>query len=190
MKTNSSTVALLLIAVSVAVYIGVVTPLSASLLKVRKALSDAEVRLNGVELAISQRTDVEKRVAEVEKANEARRSTWLSPMLNSYGMRVKSLLDAAATESGLVNVEYAEGEFRALPMPKEHSPDRRTARRSVHVRASADYAAAVSFLLRAEKEQPLMALQALSITAPKVGGPERQDVEMVLEWPCEGMVIK
>jgi len=190
MKSNSSAIALLLIGISIAIYIGVIAPVSDSLIKSRKELLDAQVRLNSIELAIAQRSDVEKRVAQAEKKNEANRATWLAPMLNSYGMRVKSLLDAAATESGLVNVEYGEGGVRALPVPQECLPERRTARRSVRIRAAADYAAVASFLMRAEKEQPLMTLQALSIVSGKNGNAELQDIEMVLEWPCEGMVIK
>ena len=47
---------------------------------------------------------------------------------------------------------------------------------------------AISFLMRVEKELPLVALQSMNITAdPK---PDRQKIEMVFEWPAKGATTK
>jgi len=190
MKTNPSAVALLLLVLSIVAYVGVVTPMSGALLKERTKLSDEEIKLAAVEMTITQHSDIKERIVRLEKENEENRSTLMSPMLNSFGMRAKSLIDAQAVESGLLNVEYGEGAFRALPVPKERIPQNRTARQTVMVKAEGDYAAIVSFLLRIEKELPLMTVQSLSIKPPKTGSPDRQEMELALEWPCEGKVIK
>jgi len=190
MKANPTLIALLLLILSISAYVGVVTPMSGALLKARTELTDESLRLGAVEMTITQHSDVKDRIARLEKENELHRSTLLSPMLNSFGMRAKSLIDDLATESGLMNVEYGEGAFRALPLPKERIPQNRTARQTVKIKATADYAAIASFLLRIEKELPLVALQSLTIMPPKSGSPDLQEMEMALEWPCEGRVIK
>jgi len=188
MKSNSSVIALALLVLSVVLYVGGLKPMSSALLKTRSELTDEEIRLSSVELTNNQREDVKARAAALEKDNERRRATLLSPLLNSYAMRVKSLVDAMAAESGLVNVEYEEGALIALPVPKERLPNNRTARRSVRIKALADYAAAVSFIMRIEKELPLLTVQSVTIQPSK--GPDRQEVAVVLEWPVKGEVIR
>jgi len=190
MKSNSSAISLALLGLAAVVYLGVINPMSASLLKTRAQLTDEESRLAMIDMGNNQREDVKGRIAELAKTNEAMRATLIAPLLNSYAMSVKALVDTMATEAGLVNVEYNEGSLLALPVPKERTPENRTARRSVRIKAQADYAAAVSFLLRAEKELPLMTVQSFTVTVPKGSGPDRQDVEIVLEWPGKGEVIK
>jgi len=188
MKTNPSAIALILLGLAVVVYLGVISPLSGSLLKARATLTEERSHLTNVELTIAQRESFRERIAQLEKTNATSRAAWLTPMLNSYGMRAKSLLDNIATESGLTNVEYNEGKFRALPLPNGRLPVQRTARMSIRLKAVADYAAIVSFLLRAEKELPLMAVQAIAIQPTQ--NADLQSVEADLEWPCEGKVIR
>jgi len=190
MKSNSSAISLALLGLSVVVYLGVINPMAASLLKTRTQLTDEEIRLSTVEIGNNQREDVKERIFELTKTNETTRATLIAPLLNSYAMSVKALVDTIATEAGLVNVEYNEGRLLALPVPKERLPENRTARRSVRIKAQADYAAAVSFVLRAEKELPLMTVQSFTVTMPQNARPEMQDVEIVLEWPGKGEVIK
>lgn len=192
MKTSPQLVALLLFLTAIALYVAAVGPLSTALTKARAELANDQTRLSTMQMDISMQPEIKKRIAELEAKNERHRAEWIAPMLNSYAMRAKSFLDAAATESGLANVEYNEGAFRALPVPKILLPDQRTARRSVRVKAMADYAAAASFLMRAERDLPALCLQSLTIEQARVSGAsaDRQEVEMVFEWPCEGEVIK
>jgi len=190
MKSNSSAISLALLGLAVVVYLGVINPMSASLFKTRTQLTDEESRLATIDMGNSQREDVKGRIAELTKTNEALRATLIAPLLNSYAMSVKSLVDTMATEAGLVNVEYNEGTLLALPVPKERIPENRTARRSVRIKAQADYAAAVSFLLRAEKELPLMTVQSFTVKTPQSASHNVQDVEIVLEWPGKGEVIR
>jgi len=58
------------------------------------------------------------------------------------------------------------------------------------VKARGDYAAIASFVLRAERDLPMMTVQSVSITPGKNDDQDLQCAELILEWPCEGEVIK
>ena len=47
---------------------------------------------------------------------------------------------------------------------------------------------AISFLLRVEKEHPLITLQSFVLSTTT--DPERQQIEMVFEWPAKGVQQK
>lgn len=190
MKSNATAVALALLAVSVLLYMGVITPLSQSLLKARNKLTDAESNLAATEMNIRQSEEIKGRVQVLEKQSATNRATCLVPVLNSYAMRVKALVDTMASEAGLEDVEYIEGDLIELPLPKELAPALRTARRTVRIKATADYAAAISFLLRVEKDMPVATLQSLAIHPSKALKTEQQDVEFIFEWPVKDEVTK
>ena len=107
----------------------------------------------------------------------------LVPLLESYAMRAKSLLDPLALGAGLDDVTYSDEPFRALPLPTP-KPRQLHTRVAVKLTATGSYQQAVSFILRLEKEMPLVSLQQLDITARST--PETQSVSMVLEWPAKG----
>jgi len=189
MKSNPSTIALGLLGAAIALYALAVQPCSKALVTARAKLAELTSRQVAMEMDVANKASLEKRIALLEKATAANRAALISPMLNSYAMRAKSFLDAFAREAGLVNVEYHEGGMRTLPVPGAQLPLHRTARRSVKITATGDYAAAISFILRAEKELPLMAMQALKVT-PQKDDPVAQSIELTVEWPVEGEVIK
>lgn len=189
MKSNPYSICLLILAGAVVLYMFVVRSVSSSLTKTRSTLSETQIRLDTIEMNISQKSNMCERIGVLDGENKVLRAVWLTPLLNSYAMRAKALVDVIAAEAGLLNVEYVEGEQRALPAPKGPMPANRTARRSVTLHAMADYAAIASFLLRLEKELPQVTLQSLNIQQ-KPGITDRQDVEIVLEWPGKGEVIK
>jgi len=192
MKTNPLLVALLLVLAAIALYVAVVSPLSDSLFKARENLAKDEANLAAMRSDVMLQPSLKTRIAELEATNRINRACRITPMLNSYPMRVKSLLDAMAVESGFTNIEYSEGTFRALPVPKTQLPEMRTARRSVRVKALADYAALVSLLLRIERDLPTVCLQSFSVSPVRTpnASADLQEVNLVLEWPCEGEVIK
>ena len=76
---------------------------------------------------------------------------------------------------------------RALPLPRP-MPVQLHARRPVRITARGSYMAAISFLMRVEKEHPLVALQSLAISSS--GDPESQLISMVFEWPSKGRKSK
>jgi len=190
MKYDPAVISIGLFVGAIALYSAAVTPMSKALTKMRAQLVNASSRLDTIEMDIRLRKDTEKRVAELERQMNAARGEWISPMLDSYPMRAKAFLDTMAREAGLVSVEYSEGSFRALPVPNNRLPETRTGRHTVRLRAHGDYAAVASFILRAEAELPYMTVQALKIQQTQSGSPDRQELDLLLEWPCEGKVIK
>ena len=72
---------------------------------------------------------------------------------------------------------------RALPVPRP-VPNQLHARRPIRVTAQGSYMGAISFLLRVEKEHPLVTLQSFALSTTQ--DPERQQIEMVFEWPAKG----
>ena len=93
-------------------------------------------------------------------------------------------LAAIATVIYLFCVQPCSDEpFRALPLPNP-MPRQLHTRVAVKLTATGSYQQAVSFLLRLEKEMPLVSLQKLDITARST--PESQSITMVLEWPAKG----
>jgi len=191
MKANPPLVALFIFLTTIAVYVAGISPLSSALNRARASLAADEARLSVMQTEVTMKQGLQDRIRELEKANRANRDALLVPMLNSHAMRGKSFLDAIAVESGLVGMEYTEGTFRALPVPKVQLPERRTARRSVRVHARGDYAAAASFLMRVERDLPTVCLQSLSIAPIQQNAtPDMQEINMAFEWPCEGEVIK
>ena len=111
----------------------------------------------------------------------------LEPLLGNYAMRARSILDPMAADAGLSNRDYSESATMALPLPRP-TPKQLHLRRPIRVTARGSYMGAISFLMRVEKELPLVALQSMNITAdPK---PDRQKIEMVFEWPAKGATTK
>lgn len=124
-----------------------------------------------------------KQLEELDAEQEPFQKAFLTPLLESFAMRAKSLLDPLVLGAGLNDAEYADVPFRALPLPKP-IPRQLHTRACVRLSATGSYQNFVSFLLRLEKEFPLVSVQALSMTARRE--PENQNLTLVLEWPAKG----
>ena len=111
----------------------------------------------------------------------------LEPLLGSYAMRAKSILEPLAFDAGLSNLDYAEATTRALPLPRP-APKQLHMRRPIRITARGSYMGAISFLMRVEKEHPLVTLQSMNITTNP--DPDQQRIEMVFEWPAKGAKTK
>ena len=122
-------------------------------------------------------------LAEIDEAQKPYLDALLTPLLESWAMRAKSLLDPIAADVGLNIVDYSEQPVRALPLPTP-PPRQLFARHPIRVVCRGSYAEIASFVLRVEKLLPHVALQALQIKVQKE--PEEQAAELVLEWPAKG----
>ena len=85
--------------------------------------------------------------------------------------------------AGLEELQYSDEPFRALPLTKP-MPRQLHTRAVVKVSAQGSYQEAVSFLLRLEKDFPLVSLQRFDVSAQT--SPAKQSVTFVLEWPAKG----
>lgn len=170
--------------VAVVLYLFAVQPCQDSLVKARAELErlDSQNRVTERDLKDSPR--VKSMIAEAEAARTPFLDALLTPLLESWAMRAKSMLDPLATDVGLKIVDYAELPVRALPLPKP-VPQQLYARRPISVSCRGSYAEIASFVLRVEKLLPLVSLEAITIKAQN-GSPDVQTATIVFEWPVKG----
>lgn len=170
-------------AIAGAIYLFAIEPAEAKLRSARAQLEDATTRHDIMKRAIMEDATTRARLQACETNMAAYAEAMMVPLLESTAMRAKSVLDPLAQGAGLHEIEYGEMPVRALPVPKR-LPAQLHARCPIRVIARGSYQAAVSFLLRVEKEFPLVILEAFSITAQN--DPAQQKAEFVFEWPIKG----
>lgn len=170
--------------VAAALYLFCVAPCSDSLARLRREYDELQFQLHGVQRDLRGSKDVDSRLKVLGDGFGPYDAGLLKPLLGSWAMRAKSLLDPLAEGVGLRGVDYAELPKRALPVTKP-AAERLYARRPIRMTCSGGYAAIVSFLLRVERDFPLVSLQALRIAAQREAAGD-QRAELILEWPVEG----
>lgn len=170
--------------VAAALYLLCVVPCADSLARMRREHDDLQFQLHGVLRDLRGSKDVDSRLKALGDGFGLYDAALLKPLLGSWAMRAKSLLDPLAEGVGLKGVDYAELPTRALPVTKP-TAERLYARRPIRMTCSGGYAAIVSFLLRVERDFPLVSLQALRIASQREATGDQQ-AELILEWPVEG----
>jgi len=135
---------------------------------------------------IRDRADVERKLAAVNDELDRFAKLHLEPLLESYAMRAKGLVDGLAVQAGLTDVSYVECSPLALPvLPGAPLPAALHCRRLVKVSCQGDYAAIVSFILMVEEGLPHVVVSGLRIESSG-NGPEVLAAEVLLEWPAKG----
>ena len=180
---RSFVVTMVLGAAAAGIYMFAVQPAEEALAKARRENDEHSSRLQMVNANLRGMKENKERLEKLDAALKPFRDEMLEPLLGSCAMRAKSILEPLALGAGLSGMDYADMPPRALPVPRP-TPLRLHVRQPVRFTAQGSYMAAISFLMRLEKEHPLVALQAMSVSA--TADPERQNVEMVLEWPAKG----
>ena len=170
-------------AAAACIYLFAVEPSEADLVRAKKELEEVRTRHEIMMHNLSDADKVKERLEKINAGLDEFRAAILQPSLESYAMGAKKLLDPLAAGAGLSETEYEELPLVALPVPKR-LPVQLFARRPIRLVCRGSYQAAVSFLLRVEKEFPLVTLQAMNITAQT--DPHAQRVEFVFEWPARG----
>lgn len=184
---RSFLVTLTLVVVSVVLYLFAVQPAGITLAHVQTQLADLknqEARMNS---DLKNSGNVKRMLAELHETLKPFDEAMLTPLLESYAMRAKSILDPLVIGAGLLGADYADEPFRALPVPKP-LPRQLHTRAAIRLSARGSYQALVSFLMRLEKEMPLVSVQALDITAQMT--PTEQAITLVLEWPTKGALTR
>ena len=111
----------------------------------------------------------------------------IEPLLESTAMRAKAFADPLAAGCGLVGMEYEQSSPIALPILGTASREQYV-RCPIKMTCRGSYQAAISFVRCIEKRFPLVALEALTITAGN--DPDLQHVSVVLEWPMKKGAVK
>ena len=171
-------------AVACALYLFCLKPCETQLAEARRTLGELQTRQAQINSDLKGAGTVKKDLADLEAALAPYRAAMLVPLLESYAMRAKTILEPLALGAGLEDVQYAEEPFRALPLPKPTMPRQLHTRAAIKVTARGSCQQAVSFLLRLEKEQPLVSLQQFEVATQST--PDAQAVSFVLEWPAKG----
>jgi len=173
----------MILAGAAVIYLFAVQPAQMSNSKARRELAALTDQRRVMERDLKDSARVKGMLAEIDIKQKPYLDALLTPLLESWAMRAKSLLDPIAADVGLTIVDYSEQPVRALPLPVP-PPRQLFARHPIRVIARGSYAEIASFLLRVEKLLPHVALQALQIKAQK--DPEAQSAEFVFEWPAKG----
>ena len=180
--------ALVFAGIAVGLYLFVVGPANETLARANKERGEIEEQLRRDGMDLKGAEQVQKRLDELTTLLAPYREALLTPVLESYAMAAKSVLEPLAKDANLDGLAYAEEPVRALPLSKPQ-PKQLYARKPIRVTCTGTYMDIVSFLLRVEKELPLVALQSWSI-AGAGANPDRQAAVLVFEWPVKGVLSK
>ena len=170
-------------AVAVVLYMFCVEPSQTALQKAKTDLSGLQDKQAQMVRDLKGAGQVKERLEAIQSQRQDYLTGLLHPMLESYAMRAKSLLDPLAEDVGLSVSDYTELPVRRLPLPKPQSPQL-YARKPIRLTCTGSYATIVSFLLRVEEKLPLVSLEAFSLKTQK--DPDNQSATIVLEWPIKG----
>ena len=170
-----------------AIYFLAVEPAIASLSRERTRLEELKENQRRMTADLNSAGTVQKTLEELETEMKPFAAAELKPLLGSYAMRAKSLLDPLISGAGLADVEFSEEATRKLPTPLP-MPRQLHARAGVRITAKGSYQAIASFLLMIEKNLPLVSLQSLQILSQQ--NPTKQTVTMILEWPTKGALTR
>ena len=170
-----------------AIYFLAVEPAVASLSRERTRLEELKESQRRMTADLNSAGTVQKTLEELETEMKPFAAAELKPLLGSYAMRAKSLLDPLISGAGLTDVEFSEEPTRKLPTPLP-MPRQLHARAAVRITARGSYQAIASFLLMLEKNLPLVSLQSLQILSQQ--NPAKQTVTMNLEWPTKGALTR
>lgn len=171
-------------AVAVVIYMFCVQPSQSALEKAQADLSGMQAQQSAMVRDLKGAEQVKARLDAIESERKEYLAGLLEPMLGSYAMRAKSLLDPLASDVGLRISDYAEMPVRLLPLPKPQAAQL-YARKPIRLTCTGSYARIISFLMRVEKKLPLVSLEAFSLKTQK--DPDNQSAMFVFEWPVKGV---
>jgi Tfp pilus assembly protein PilO len=180
---RSFIITIVLFAIAVVIYLFCLQPCESELERTKRSLSELQDKQARMNADLRNAGTVKKDLEELNAALKLYQDAMLVPLLESYAMRAKTLLDPLILGAGLQDVQYNNDTFRALPLPNP-MPRQLHTRAAIKVTANGSYQQAISFLLRLEKEFPLVSLRQLGIVSQS--SPEHQALTFVLEWPAKG----
>ncbi|MEI7902496.1 MAG: hypothetical protein WCK89_19780 [bacterium] len=112
----------------------------------------------------------------------------IEPLLGSFAMRGKALLDPVAQATGFSIVNVKELTSIPLQLPKP-APEQTYGRQPVEFTGHGSYAQITAFITQTEAAQPLATLSSLLILCQQQT-PETHKAIITFEWPIKGEKIK
>lgn len=180
-------IALVFGAIAVVVYMFCVQPAQLSIVRERQELESLQSRQDVAHREIRGEKALKERLDGIQTTRQRYLDGLLTPLLESYAMRAKSIVDPIAADSGVTVQDYQERPRRLLPLTKPQAPQL-YARQPIHLTCRGSYAAIISFMMRIEKLLPLVAVESFSLKAQTDN--DVQMAELVLEWPIRGVNTK
>jgi len=124
----------------------------------------------------------------MSERNEFAASGVIEPLLGSFAMRGKFLLDPVALKTGFHIDSVRELAPIPLQLPKT-APEQLHYRQPVEFTGQGSYTQIVAFIAQTEATHPLVALSGLLILGqPTI--PETQRAVITFEWPAKGERVK
>jgi len=131
---------------------------------------------------------IQKQRAATEVAEDALKGILdegvIEPLLGSFSMRGKSLLDPLAEETGFMIANIKEDRLIPLQVPQP-PPQQLYARQLVELTGYGAYTQIVAFVQAAEQAFPLAVVSGLRIEH-QMSTPERHRATITFEWPVKG----
>lgn len=171
-------------ALVVLIYLFGIQPCQTSISKAAAELGGLRDQQTSVDRDLAAAKRIQGELGQIQAARAPYLKGLLTPLLESYAMRAKSVLDPFAADAGVLDADYGELPVRALPLPPKIVPHQLYARQPIRVSCRGSYAEIVSFVLRVERDLPLVSVGGLTITSQ--ADPEMQKAEIILEWPVLG----
>lgn len=112
----------------------------------------------------------------------------IEPLLGSFAMRGKALLDPIAQETGFALENVKELPLIPLQLPKE-PPEQTYGRQPIEFTGQGSYRQISAFIAESEAAQPMLTLSSLNVFA-QAQTPEVHRAIIVFEWPAKGEKIK
>ena len=157
-----------------------------------QARNEAQARLGkqeSMEKLVRRQPLTDKAVQELEAQLKALEGEgYLTPLLNSYAMRCKALLDPLTEKTGFAIAQFAEHSQRMLPVPKAGVPEQLQARQLITCTGTGSYRQMMEFVEKLEDTYPLATLSAMRIIP--TNDPQVHAVQMIVEWPAKGKTKK
>lgn len=175
-------------AIATAIYMFAVEPAGTQLANSLNKLEELTSTQNRMNADLKGAENTKKNLEDLNTQLKPYQDAMLTPLLESYAMRARSLLDPLLLGAGLTEIDYADEPFRALPLPQSSIPVQLHTRAAIRITAKGSYQEAISFLLRLEKEFPLVSLCTLEVQAQQSN--TKQGITFVLEWPAAGGVTR
>ena len=182
-------VSIVLGAVATVLYLFMVEPAESKLRSEQRRLSELQDKLSRISSDLKASGDIAKNLESLNADKKPFDDAILEPLFGSYSMSARKKLEPLLLGAGLTEINYADAPFRALPVPMPIMPRQLHTRAAVKITCRGSYQGAVSFLLRLERDFPLVSLQSFDFAVAK-DSKSLQDITYVLEWPAVGKVTR
>ena len=185
--------AALIIAVSILINAAfiyfMVLPLNNKITSTKHATDDTIANNERIRRIIDTSNSKKESVANLKKDHEKmEKSGVITPLLNSYAMRAKTLLSPCMKQCGLVVEDVTE----LIPIPlQQPQPLTNTTycRQPIELTTSGSYTQMTAFISYVEKELPMATLSSLKITTQS-RDPEIHKITLCFEWPAKTNTTK